>query len=135
MGKRTKEPLREEDKRALNSSNLKNLLGIFKFLLPYKWMFILGIASLLLSSVTLLSFPYFAGMLLDIASGKQVEYFTTINQVAVVLILILFIQSIFSFTRVYTFSVTSERSLADLRQALYKKMIWSPLSFFDSRRV
>lgn len=125
----------EEEKRSLNRSNLKNLLGIFRFILPYKWLFILGISSLLLSSVTLLSFPYFAGMLLDIASGKPVKYFTTINEVALALILILFIQSIFSFTRVYTFSVTSERTLADLRQAVYKKMIWSPLSFFDSSRV
>lgn len=135
MGKRTREPLREEDKRSLNRTNLKNLLGVFRFIVPYKWLFILGISSLLLSSVTLLSFPYFAGMLLDIASGKPVNYFTTINEVALVLILILFIQSIFSFTRVYTFSVTSERTLSDLRQAVYKKMIWSPLSFFDSRRV
>jgi len=135
MAKRTKEPLREEDKRSLNRSNLKNLLGIFQFVLPYKWLFIVGITSLLLSSVTLLSFPYFAGMLLDLASGKQVAYFTSINQVAGVLILILFIQSIFSFIRVYTFSLTSERTLADLRQSVYKKMIWSPLSFFDSRRV
>jgi ATP-binding cassette, subfamily B, bacterial len=135
MAKRTKEPLREEDKRSLNRSNLKNLLGIFRFVLPYKWLFFMGILSLLLSSVTLLSFPYFAGMLLDLASGKPVPYFDSIHQVALVLIVILFIQSLFSFTRVYTFSVTSERTLADLRQAVYRKMIWSPLSFFDSRRV
>lgn len=135
MAKRTKEPLPEEDKRSLNRSNLKNLLGIFRFVLPYKWLFIFGIISLMLSSGTLLSFPYFAGMLLDIASGKPVAYFTSINQVAGVLILILFIQSIFSFIRVYTFSLTSERTLADLRLAVYKKMIWSPLSFFDNRRV
>jgi ATP-binding cassette subfamily B protein len=135
MGKRTKEPLREEDKRALNRSNMKNLMGVFRFVLPYKWPLVLGIISLILSSATLLSFPYFAGILLDIASGKPVTYFTTINEVGIVLILILFIQSIFSFTRVYTFSITSERTLSDLRQAVFRKMVWSPLSFFDSRRV
>jgi ATP-binding cassette subfamily B protein len=135
MGKRIKEPLHAEEKRALSASNLKHLLGVFRFILPYKWLFLLGISSLFLSSLTLLSFPYFAGMLLDLASGKQVEYFTSIHQVALVLILILFLQSIFSFTRVYTFSVTSERTLADLRQAIFRKMIWSPLSFFDNRRV
>lgn len=135
MGKQSREPLKPEDKRPLNRANLKNLIGIFKFVLPYKWLFFAGIFSLLLSSVTVLSFPYFAGMLLDIASGKPVEYFTTINQVALTLFLVLIIQSIVSFTRVYTFSVTSERTLADLRQAVYKKMIWSPLTFFDSSRV
>lgn len=135
MRKKNKEPLRIEEKRSLSASNLKHLLGIFRFVLPYKWPFLLGISSLFLSSLTLLSFPYFAGMLLDLASGKQVEYFSSIHQVALVLILILFVQSILSFTRVYTFTVTSERTLADLRQAIFRKMIWSPLSFFDNRRV
>src|SRR5690349_18378646 len=135
MAKRFQEPLRQEEKRPLNRANLKNLVGIFRFVLPYKWLFFLGICSLLVSSMTVLSFPYFAGMLLDIASGKSVEYFTTINQVALTLFGILIIQSIVSFTRVYAFAVTSERTLADLRQAVYKKMIWSPLTFFDSSRV
>lgn len=135
MAKRTREPLREEDKRTISLSNLKSITGVFRFILPYKWMFILGIISLFFSSLTVLSFPYFAGMLLDIASGKPVTYFTTINQVALTLISILLVQSIFSFTRVYTFAITSERTLADLRLAVYKKMVWSPLSFFDSRRV
>lgn len=135
MAKYSKEPLRAEEKRTLNRSSINNLLGIFRFVLPYKVLFFVGIGSLLLSSVTLLSFPYFAGKLLDLASGKTIPYFNSIHQVALVLLVILFIQSIFSFTRVYTFSVTSERTLADLRQAVYKKMIWSPLSFFDNRRV
>lgn len=135
MAKQSREPLRQEDKRPLTKANLKNLVGIFRFVLPYKWLFLLGIFSLLLSSITVLSFPYFAGMLLDIASGKPVEYFTTINQVALTLFAILIVQSIVSFTRVYAFAVTSERTLADLRQAVYKKMIWSPLTFFDSSRV
>lgn len=135
MAKQSREPLNPEDKRPLNRANLKNLVGIFRFVLPYKWLFFLGICSLLVSSMTVLSFPYFAGMLLDIASGKSVEYFTTINQVALTLFGILIIQSIVSFTRVYAFAVTSERTLADLRQAVYKKMIWSPLTFFDSSRV
>ena len=51
------------------------------------------------------------------------------------LVVILFVQSIFSFIRVYTFSIVSERSLADLRKAVYQKIIWLPLSFFDNRRV
>src|SRR5688572_19379750 len=135
MGKKSREPLQQEDKRPLNKANLKNLVGVFRFVLPYKWLFLVGIFSLLLSSITVLSFPYFAGMLLDIASGKPVEYFTSIDQVALTLFGILIIQSIVSFTRVYSFAVTSERTLADLRQAVYKKMIWSPLTFFDSTRV
>jgi ABC-type multidrug transport system fused ATPase/permease subunit len=135
MARGNREPLTKEDKRPVNPTTLKKLFGIFRFVWPYRWRFILGLTALVLSSATLLSFPYFAGQLLDVASGKAVPYFSSINQIAGVLLLILFIQSIFSFTRVYTFSVTSERTLADIRRSVYEKVIWQPLSFFDNRRV
>ncbi len=136
MAKRnSREELQEEEKRRLNSKNLSQLAGIFKFTLPYKGWFIVGFVCLVLSSATILAFPYLAGKLLDIASGKPVPYFTSINEVALALLIILFIQAILSFIRVYTFSVVSERSLADVRKGVYQKIIWLPLSFFDSRRV
>jgi ABC-type multidrug transport system fused ATPase/permease subunit len=129
------EALREEEKRPLNKSNLNKLLGIFRFALPYKWWFAAGLICLFLSSVMLLAFPYLAGELLDVASGKPVSYFSTINEVALSLVAILFVQGIFSFVRVYTFSWVSENSLADVRKAAYEKIIWMPMSFFDNRRV
>lgn len=136
MAKRnSKEALREEDKRPINRNSLNQLLGIFRFTLAYKGWFITGLFALGLSSVTLLAFPYFAGKLLDVAAGKPVPYFSTIDQIALALMAILFVQGIFSFTRVYTFSVVSERSLADLRHAVYKKIVWLPLTFYDSRRI
>ncbi len=95
----------------------------------------LGLISLGLSSGTLLSFPFFAGKLLDVAQGKTGFVLTTITQIGLALLGILFLQSIFSFIRVYSFSIVSEKTLADLRHAVYEKMIWLPQSFFDSRRV
>lgn len=129
------EPLREEDKRKVNKDSLKRLGGIFRFMLPHKWLFILGLICLVLSSATILSFPYLAGQLLDLADGKKIPYFSTINQVALTLMGILLVQSFFSFMRVYSFSVTSERTLADLRQHVFQKIVWLPLTFFDNRRV
>lgn len=127
--------LNEGEKRPLNKSGVQKLLGIFRFVLPYRWTFILGLVALALSSGTLLAFPYFAGKLLDVAQGKKNFFFTSINQIALALIGILLIQSVFSFLRVYTFTFVSERTLADLRQHVYTKIVWLPLSFFDSRRV
>ncbi|HRG80219.1 MAG TPA: ABC transporter transmembrane domain-containing protein, partial [Cyclobacteriaceae bacterium] len=123
------------EKRPLNKSGFQKLIGIFRFVLPYRWTFILGLVALGLSSGTLLAFPYFAGKLLDVAQGKKDFFFTSINQIALALIGILLIQSVFSFIRVYTFTFVSERTLADLRQHVYTKIVWLPLTFFDSRRV
>ncbi len=135
MAKRNREALREEEKRPINKKSLGQLLGIFKFTSAYKGWFFAGLASLGLSTVTILAFPYLAGALLDVAQGKSVSYFNSIDQVALALIVVLFVQGIFSFTRVYTFALVSERSLADLRTALYTRIIWLPFSFYDNRRV
>ena len=136
MAKRNSgEPLKEEEKRQLNSQNFKQLLGIFRFTIPYRGLFAVGLVALVLSSGTLLAFPLLAGKLLDIATGKKIPYFSSINEIALALVVILFVQSIFSFVRVYTFAIVSERALADLRKKLYQKIIWLPLSFFDNRRV
>lgn len=119
----------------MSRDGVKQLLGVFRFALPYKGLFITGLIALGLSSVTLLSFPYFAGKLLDIATGKPGGIFRSLGQVAMALMLILLVQGIFSFIRVYTFSVVSEKTLADLRAKLFSKMVWLPMKFFDSRRV
>jgi ATP-binding cassette subfamily B protein len=134
MAKRRKEKLAQEDKRRLTKTGLRQLIGIFRFMLPYKGTFVLGLIALALSSLILLAFPRLAGELLDVASGKP-QYFGSINQVALALLLILFVQSIFSFIRVYTFAIVSEKGMAAVRESVYRKVVWLPMTFFDSRRV
>ncbi|MCU0369029.1 MAG: ABC transporter transmembrane domain-containing protein, partial [Cyclobacteriaceae bacterium] len=131
-----KRKLKEDgEKRPLNKSGIKKLIGVFRFVLPYRWTFIVGLVALALSSGILLGFPYLAGKLLDVAQGNKDFYLTSINQIGLALIAILLVQGVFSFLRVYTFTKVSERTLADLRQHVYTKIIWLPISFFDKRRV
>lgn len=126
--------MKEEEKRSLNKESIYRLRAIYRFMKPNQSMFVLGLISLGLSSFTIMAFPRLAGELLDVATG-QGKYFTTINEVTLAMIAVLFIQSIFSFLRVYTFSIVSERGVAGIRKAVYQKIIWSPMSFFDSRRT
>ncbi|MFZ1807021.1 MAG: ABC transporter transmembrane domain-containing protein [Cyclobacteriaceae bacterium] len=133
MAERVKDE--EVEKPKLNRSGFQKLIGVFRFVRPYQWTLLLGILCLVLSSVTLLSFPYFAGKLLDVASGKSGFILTSINQIALALIAILIVQGIFSFIRVYTFAIVSEKTLADIRLSVYEKMLWLPLTFFDKRRI
>lgn len=133
MAKR-REQLRDSEKRPLNKSSFKKLLGIFRFVIPYKRQFIFGMICLLFSSVILLSFPYLAGKLVDIASGKT-WILNSINQLTLALVIVLLTQSIFSFLRVYLFSQVSERSMADVRRSVFSNILLLPLTFFDNRRV
>ena len=134
MAKKRGDALEEHEKRKLNKKNLTKLGGIFRFILPYKWNFFLGMLFLVFSSLTLLTFPYVAGKLIDTASGKT-WLVDDINGIAFILLGILLIQSVFSFFRVWLFAKVSERSMRDIRISLYSQLVQLPMTFFDKRRT
>lgn len=134
MAKQRGLALEEHEKRKLNKKNLGKIKHIFKFVLPYKSRFVLGLVFLLFSSLTLLFFPFVAGKLIDAAQGKD-WLVSDVNSIALILVGILAVQSIFSFFRVWLFALVSEKSMRDIRLALYSRMVRLPMSFFDTRRT
>lgn len=134
MAKKRGNALEEHEKRKLSKQNLNKLGSIFRFVLPYKWNFFAGLLFLLLSSLTLLTFPFVAGKLIDTASGEQ-WLVNDINSIAFILLGILLVQSIFSFFRVWLFAKVSENSMRDIRISLYSKLVQLPMTFFDKRRT
>lgn len=134
MAKKRGTALEPEEKRKLNKQNLNKLGGIFRFLMPYRWAFFSGLLFLLFSSLTLLTFPFVAGKLIDTAQGS-VWIVNDVNSIALILIGILAVQSVFSFFRVWLFALVSERSMKDIRMSLYSRLVRLPMSFFDKRRT
>ncbi len=125
--------LKREKKIKINRSNLKHLLGIYHFILPYKRYFILGLICLFFSNLTLLAFPYFTGQLVDSSTDGIGLY--NINSIAFLLFGLLALQGILSFFRIFLFAQVSEKSMADMRSHLYKKYLYLPLSFYDQNRI
>jgi len=126
----------EEDKnKKLSTQGLMETLRLFHFITPYKWWFISGLVLLILSTITGLTFPKLAGSLVNLAAGKPDSIFTSIQSLAIVFIAVLIIQAVVSFFRIYTFSVVTENTLADIRKALYEKILTLPISFFEKHRV
>lgn len=134
MAKKRGTALEPEEKRKLTKQNLSKLGGIFRFLMPYKLAFISGLVFLLFSSLTLLTFPFVAGKLIDTAQGST-WIVNDVNSIALILIGILAIQSMFSFFRVWLFALVSERSMRDIRLQLYSRLVRLPMTFFDKRRT
>ena len=126
--------MEEGEKRKLNKENFTKLAGIFQFAMPYKVPFFIGMAFLLLSSLMLLTFPFVAGKLIDAATGES-WWLKDINTIALLLLGILLVQSVFSFFRVLLFAQVSEKSMRDVRQALYQRLVQLPMAFFDKRRT
>ncbi len=135
MSRRGKNINTEDEKKKLNKDGLKKLFGVFKFVLPYKVPFAIGLVLLLLTSAMVMAFPFMSGKLLDAASGENTWFINDINTIAGILIGILFLQGIVSFLRVYLFAYVSENTMADIRYSLYEKLMSLPFSFYDKRRI
>lgn len=118
--------------KKISWEGLKKTFALFRYILPYKWIFIVGMVFLTLSTFTSLAFPKLVGSIVEVIEGKS-QY--TINQITGFLIFVLVFQSIFSFLRIFLFTRVSERAMADLRRDTYSKIITLPLGFLEQRRV
>ena len=121
-----------KDAVKVSKQGLSKAIKIFLFFIPYKWTFIVGMAFLLLSNLTTLSFPLLIGEMTKVIEGKS-EY--KINDVTLFFFAVLIVQAILSFFRIYTFAQVSEKAMRDVRQTLYAKIITLPIFHFEKRRV
>ncbi|MCZ2356480.1 MAG: ATP-binding cassette domain-containing protein [Bacteroidia bacterium] len=107
---------------------------IARFVKPYKIKLFAGLIFLIFSSLTTLAFPFATGKLID-AAYKTTQAYFTIDELAIILVAVLSLQAVFSFFRVVWFAEVGEKTLADIRKALYNHLIYLPLVFFNQHRV
>lgn len=129
-----KEKESEEQKPKLNKESLREAVKIFEFIGPYKWYLISGLFLLFLGSMVFMVFPYLSGLMIDVAQGTS-EYDLTLGRIGWILGGILVVQAVLSYARVMLFAQVSERGIADVRKAVYEKMISLPIVFFEENRV
>jgi ABC-type multidrug transport system fused ATPase/permease subunit len=126
-------------KPKVNKDSLKRGLRIFRYVLPYRSKFIVGMVLLVLSSLSTMSFPWIAGKLVNVATGEPLVLpgglVLDINRVAIGLFLVTVLQGLFSFGRIWFFTQVSEFTVRDIRQALYAKFVQLPIPFFEQNRV
>ena len=134
MRRRHNDDLEEAPKVKVNRENFREALQIFEFIRPYKWSFIIGMFLLFLSSMVFMLFPHLIGIMVDTAQGQS-EYDLSLTQIGFVLAAVLFAQGFVSYTRVILFANVSERGIADIRSALYQKMISLPITFFEDNKM
>ncbi|NRB50201.1 MAG: ATP-binding cassette domain-containing protein [Saprospiraceae bacterium] len=118
----------------LSKEKLKRALHIFKYVLPYRWAFILGMIFLSAGSLIFLGIMKVPGEIFNVISGES-TYNLGLNQLFLVIVGLLALQSLLSYFRVQLFAIVSEKSMALLRKELYQKMISLPIGFFEERRV
>jgi ABC-type multidrug transport system fused ATPase/permease subunit len=128
----------ELPKAKLSLANLKKSMRLFSYLKKEKWKFAIGMFFLIGTASVGLLFPLKSGSLFgffgsnegDIQSQKENLY-----AVGYALLIILLIQGVFSFGRVYFFTQVTESILKGLRNDTFGRLIRMPMSFFSKNQV
>ncbi len=147
-------PIRDRNipKAKLNKQSLADVYFIFKYLKPYRKLFIWGLVFISLSALSTMAFPFLMGKMIDAVAPNQniisnnlpqtKGFFSTLKSIKwsldLVLILIFFqlsIQTIFSFMRVYLLTKSGTNATADLRKDLFSKLLTLDMGFYSSQRV
>jgi subfamily B ATP-binding cassette protein MsbA len=106
---------------------------LFGFVRPHSTRLALAGVCLAISSLVFLAVPWAVRVLIDtvVASGDR----HLLNLAASALVLILTLQSMFSFAQLYLLSYVGERVVADIRVALYRHLIRLPLGYYNERKT
>jgi ABC-type multidrug transport system fused ATPase/permease subunit len=137
----------------VSKESLREALGLFVYLKPYRGRFVLSLVCIVLSAFTTSLFPFFLGKMIDAAapgaalpgagttiSGSPLgaglkDLHWSLNTTLLLIFGQLSLQTIFSFLRVYLLTEVGEKALADMRRDVYSKLLSMPMSFFTEKRV
>lgn len=133
-----------EKKVKLTKESYQKAKGIFSYLKPYRISFAIGWFFLLLSSSSMILFPYLMGQLLGSSGGNNPSSMNdslslisleNINTVVVMLFILFGVQAIFSYLRVVIFTNVTENTLRDVRKDAFERLIYMPMDFFNQNKV
>ena len=122
------------EKPKISKEGLLKAYRILRFIKPYKWSFLLGMLCLVVSSSMFMIFPGAAGEMANAAIGKG-TWNISVEKFGLIFLVILIIQGVLSFFRTIFFARVREKGVADVRTALYQKLITQDISYFEQHRV
>ena len=121
--------------------DFKKAKSFLSFIKPYYPQYALGFVFLVGTSLISVAMPMLIAKLLgsDYASNVPFEFefgaTDTVYGVLITLAILMPALAVFSFFRVYLFSLVTQGTLRDLRLAAFTHLVSSPISFFDKNKV
>lgn len=122
----------------LNWENLRRSFRLLDYVGNQKWKFALGMFFLIGTASVGLLFPLKSGTMFGYfgESGKnETQMISELYQLGGFLLVILLIQGVFSFGRVYMFTQVTENLLKGLREEAFNRIIQKPMNFFSKNQV
>lgn len=136
-GNMSKKETTDLPKAKLNAENLKKSFKLFHYLGRNKWQFGLGMIFLAASAGVGLYFPMVSGKMFGIfgdSGTDKIALNTSLKETGLILLILLAIQGVFSFGRVYMFSRVTESILKGLRDDTFGKLVQMPMGFFSKNQ-
>lgn len=115
------------------SKSLKPLRALLPFLRPYRGVMAAALGALLIAAAAMLALPVALKDLID--RGMAAGDASTINQYFVVFLLAAFVFGVFAALRFYIVTWLGERVVADIRDAVYRRIIRMDPTFFEVTRT
>lgn len=125
-------------KAKLSIENFKKSFRLFKYLGKSKWIFVLGMFFVLGTAIVGLYFPLMAGKMFGFFGQSDLTpkaFKDSVSGTGRGLLILLIIQGLVSFGRVYTFSIVTENILKGLRAETFNKLVQMPMGFFSKNQV
>ncbi len=111
------------------ATSLKPLRMLVPFLRPYKGTMVAALAALLLASISMLALPVALRYLID--NGFIAQDASTVNRYFGWFLLAAILFSVFAALRFYLVTWLGERVVADIRNAVYRRVIFMDPTFFE----
>ncbi|MDP9064570.1 MAG: ABC transporter transmembrane domain-containing protein [Pseudomonadota bacterium] len=116
-----------------SAKTLSPLRALIPFLRPYRAMMLAALGALLVATVAMLALPVALRQLID--HGLATRDTTTTNSVFLGFLAAAVIFGVFAALRFYLVTWLGERVVADLRSAVYRRVICMDPLFFETTRV
>jgi subfamily B ATP-binding cassette protein MsbA len=113
---------------------LGQLTKLFGMLRPYRRWLVLAVIGVVVAASLGLVFPRIMGGLVDTALGADGTT-STLDRLGLLLFGVFLVQGAFNYVRIYALAVVGEGVVADLRRAVYDRIVRLPVPFFDGRRT
>ncbi len=115
------------------SRSLEPLRALLPFLRPYRGTLLLALGALLVAAAAMLALPIALRYLID--EGMAAGSSETINRYFIAFLAAAGVFGVFAALRFYLVSWLGERVVADLREAVYSRVIRMDPAFFEVTRI
>jgi len=121
----------DQEKVKFSKDSFKESLKIFAYVKPYLGYFSASMFLLLVSTLTFMVIPSLLGMLFDVAKQEEMSFNLTLDKLGIIMFVILLLQGLASYGRVYLTAHFAEKSIADIRKDVYENLLTLPITFYE----